>query len=163
MLVYKQITSIEDPKKIEMNKVVIWVQVYDLPKGHSERDCNIIYTNPDKEIERTYNTWLRAPSKSTKINTGSRWLRNANGGGKWEEYGGSSKIPVAGSDREENDARIKEDGKVGAKNPGDNGEITVTARNQRRKIWAVSFQIEQTCMEGNVGFRRVFSKTYKPL
>lgn len=31
--------------------------------GHSERDCAIVYAHPDKEISRTYGTWLRAPMK----------------------------------------------------------------------------------------------------
>lgn len=26
--------------------------------GHTERDCNVVYANPDKIIERAYGTWL---------------------------------------------------------------------------------------------------------
>lgn len=44
--------------------------------GHADRDCNVVYANPGKEIERAYGTWLRAPNKSSKPITGSRWLRN---------------------------------------------------------------------------------------
>lgn len=53
--------------------------------GHSERDCNIVYANPGKEMEREYVTWLRAPGKNIKSGSGSRWLRNADGGNQWGE------------------------------------------------------------------------------
>ncbi|XP_074356284.1 uncharacterized protein LOC141695984 [Apium graveolens] len=33
MLVYKQIARVEDPKAVPLNKVDIWVQVYDVPNG----------------------------------------------------------------------------------------------------------------------------------
>lgn len=26
--------------------------------GHSERDCNIVYTNPDKTVDKAYGVWL---------------------------------------------------------------------------------------------------------
>lgn len=45
--------------------------------GHSERDCGIVYDNPEKEIERAYGVWLRAPTKNAKNqNIGAKWLRN---------------------------------------------------------------------------------------
>lgn len=45
--------------------------------GHSDRDCEIVYANPTKTIERAYGVWLRAPNKNTqKQNLGSKWLRN---------------------------------------------------------------------------------------
>ena len=45
--------------------------------GHSDRDCIIVYKNPDKVVERAYGVWLRAPSKNaSKFNTGAKWLRN---------------------------------------------------------------------------------------
>lgn len=31
--------------------------------GHSDRDCGIVYANSDKNIERSYGTWLRAPAR----------------------------------------------------------------------------------------------------
>lgn len=34
--------------------------------GHFERDCGIVYAHPDKEIERAYGVWLRAPIKNIK-------------------------------------------------------------------------------------------------
>ena len=37
--------------------------------GHTERDCDIIYVNPEKEIERAYDTWLRAPNQNSRSNT----------------------------------------------------------------------------------------------
>ncbi|KAL8116071.1 hypothetical protein AgCh_022528 [Apium graveolens] len=45
--------------------------------GHSDRDCEIVYANPTKTIERAYGVWLRAPNKNAqKQNLGSKWLRN---------------------------------------------------------------------------------------
>lgn len=56
--------------------------------GHSERDCNIVYANPDKVVEKAYGSWLRAPPKNMKINTTSRWLRNTgNGENSWVRKG----------------------------------------------------------------------------
>ncbi|KAL8094867.1 hypothetical protein AgCh_036399 [Apium graveolens] len=77
MLVYKQISENEDPNEVLLNDFDMWVQVYDIPKGHSERDCDVVYDNPGKEIERAYGPWLRAPGKNSKTPAGSRWLRNA--------------------------------------------------------------------------------------
>ncbi|XP_074356269.1 uncharacterized protein LOC141695969 [Apium graveolens] len=34
--------------------------------GHSERDCEVVYANPDKTVERAYGTWLRAPFRNAK-------------------------------------------------------------------------------------------------
>lgn len=48
--------------------------------GHEERECSVVYDNPEREISRAYVSWLRAPSKNASMNTGSRWLRNVNDG-----------------------------------------------------------------------------------
>ncbi|XP_074336503.1 uncharacterized protein At4g02000-like [Apium graveolens] len=40
--------------------------------GHTERECNIVYANPEKEIERAYGTWLRASGRGGKQNAGAR-------------------------------------------------------------------------------------------
>lgn len=57
--------------------------------GHSERDCNLVYDNPDKEITRAYRVWLRAPMRNSNAqNMGAKWLRDGNDRGKvWEEKG----------------------------------------------------------------------------
>lgn len=34
--------------------------------GHHYRDCEVVYANPGKVIDRAYGVWLRAPSKNTK-------------------------------------------------------------------------------------------------
>lgn len=61
--------------------------------GHSERECNVVYANPDKIVARAYGTWLRAPSKNASMNTVSRWLRNTgDGGNAW-----SPDMPFSGS------------------------------------------------------------------
>lgn len=43
--------------------------------GHTERECSVVYANPDKEIERAYGTWLRAPGRGRRQNACARWLR----------------------------------------------------------------------------------------
>lgn len=48
--------------------------------GHGERDCNVVYANAGKVIEKAYGTWLRAPGRAAKNNIGARWLRNDGGG-----------------------------------------------------------------------------------
>lgn len=48
---------------------------------HAERDCNVVYDNPEKTIVRAYGPWLRAPTKSASLNVGSKWLRNVTDGG----------------------------------------------------------------------------------
>lgn len=95
--------------------------------GHSERDCNVVYTNLDKELERPYGTWLRAPNKNVKTGAGSRWLRNGEGRSNWEETAGKSKTPVDGEGMEQTTARFTGDGKSIAENQEDNARITVTA------------------------------------
>lgn len=45
--------------------------------GHSERECGILYANPETEIPRAYGVWLRAPTKNSQNqNVGSKWLQN---------------------------------------------------------------------------------------
>lgn len=46
--------------------------------GHSERECNVVYAHPEKQIEKAYGSWLRAPSRNVKNTTGVRWLRSIN-------------------------------------------------------------------------------------
>lgn len=40
--------------------------------GHAERDCSVVYANPEKTVARAYGSWLRAPTKNA---------RNGNDGG----------------------------------------------------------------------------------
>lgn len=112
--------------------------------GHSERDCHVVYANPGKEIERVYGTWLRAPNRNTKVSTGSRWLRNAEGESKWEEYGESSKNSVTGNDKVDDKEKFKENRSSVAENMGDNGMITITAKNQEKKDIGGHFSNETT-------------------
>lgn len=164
MLVYKKLGENEDPRRVELNEVEIWVQVYDISKGfvsenilqsignfvgvfvksdptifdglwksyvhirvrmnitkalkrrmkikreggswswinfkyerlstfcfvcgilgHSERECNVVYANPGKEFDKAYGTWLRAPGKNIKSQTGLRWLKNEERGSTWKK------------------------------------------------------------------------------
>ncbi|XP_074337384.1 uncharacterized protein LOC141674572 [Apium graveolens] len=101
--------------------------------GHSERDCNVVYANAGKELERAYGTWLRAPNKNSRTGTGSRWLRNGDGSSNWEPTGDSSKSPAGGGETARNMAIIKEGGNSVAKNLEDNERIIITERNQGHK------------------------------
>lgn len=76
--------------------------------GHTERDCNIVYANPEKEIERAYGTWQRAPNRNSRNNTGARWLRNMDGGGGQASYGGGTTSAEGRYDREKNKATFVE-------------------------------------------------------
>lgn len=44
--------------------------------GHSERDCSVVYDNPDKVVDRIYGPALRAPARNAGLNVSLRWLRN---------------------------------------------------------------------------------------
>lgn len=46
--------------------------------GHSDKDCDVVYANPYKEVEKAYSPWLRATMKNmkNKVNAGTKWLRN---------------------------------------------------------------------------------------
>lgn len=60
--------------------------------AHSDRDCGIVYANPDKTIERSYGTWLRAPGRSEKNqNIGAWWICNGGEGGQsWRSNSGGA-------------------------------------------------------------------------
>lgn len=98
--------------------------------GHSERDCNVVYANPGKEVERAYGTWLRAPGRNIKNATGARWLRNGGGGQQWT--GGATKANFSGknNDKEDLQARFQESEGIVSEYHGDQGEIRVIAKNQ---------------------------------
>lgn len=107
--------------------------------GHTERECNIVYANPDKEVERAYGAWLRAPGRGGRYNAGARWLRNSEGGGGWSAYGGDTRQQSDGSGSSKEMAIFKEVAGVVRENRGDNHAIIVTPRNQ-----------EATEKEGNI-------------
>lgn len=45
--------------------------------GHSERDCAVVYANPEKEIARAYDVWPWALLRNVKNqNVGARCLRS---------------------------------------------------------------------------------------
>lgn len=93
--------------------------------GHTERECSIVYENPDKEMERAYGVWLRAQTRSKKNNVGARWLRNSDGGGGWREHGGAARNQATGSG-DTNMARFEEVAGIMREKGGDRGAIMVT-------------------------------------
>lgn len=214
MLVYKKLEEMENPQELQLNEVVIWVQIYELPKGfisenilknvgdyigkfiktdptnydgswkpyvrvrimmnvlkplkrrmkikreggswswinfkyerlstfcfvcgiigHTERECNVVYANPGKEVERAYGVWLRAPNRGVKNNSGSRWLRNGEGVTNWSGNGGSSNsqaTETTGSTDAGILARFQEIEGVVRERWNDRGAVTVIAKNQRK-------------------------------
>lgn len=49
-------------------------------QGHVERECSVVYANPDKQMEKYYGVWLKAPNRNVRNNVGARWLHNLDGG-----------------------------------------------------------------------------------
>lgn len=99
--------------------------------GHSERDCNIVYANPDKVVEKAYGPWLRAPARNVQNNAGSRWLRNTKvGEGKWGSQGSTAAHGGGGQGSE----RFMETEGVVREKSGDNEEIRVKSREMRNLI-----------------------------
>lgn len=101
--------------------------------GHSERDCNIVYANSDKVVEKAYGSWLRAPSRNVKNNTGSRWLRTAGDGeNPWSSAannGGQSSTAREEKVNTRNSWRLKE-------SYAKSMEIMGQSRYNRETIWS---------------------------
>ncbi|KAL8126012.1 hypothetical protein AgCh_013345 [Apium graveolens] len=98
--------------------------------GHTERDCNVVYAHPEKEVERAYGTWLRAQSRGGKQGVGARWLRNAGGGGGWSEAGGGTSNQGNGGNNTMEVARFHESDGVVREKSGDKFAVVITPRNQ---------------------------------
>lgn len=127
--------------------------------GHSERDCGIVYRNPDKVIEKTYGVWLRAPSKNAaKLNTGEKWLRNMNDGNNpWTKKNGqgTSSTTVNG-DRQELERFMEVDGVV-RESHVDSGGVQIRFRDfreQRDMIMPASNQKQTTVEIGGDNMER---------
>lgn len=99
--------------------------------GHTDRDCGIVYANPDKVIERAYGTWLRAPTKNEKNqNIGARWLRNGVDGHGWGSNSSESKFSATDRQAQAMGERFMEiDGRV-TENLGKEVAICFTQRDQ---------------------------------
>ncbi|KAL8158305.1 hypothetical protein AgCh_002851 [Apium graveolens] len=98
--------------------------------GHADRDCAVVYANPEKEVERAYGPWLRAPTRNIQVNTGAKWLRNSGSKGSSSlEYGGSSVFRSAARRDDLGPDFVEVDGIVREKSGVQSG-ITVISRNQ---------------------------------
>lgn len=99
--------------------------------GHAERDCNVVYAHPEKIVEKAYGTWLRAPNKNMRNNTGARWLRNlGTGDGGW---GSSQNVPNTAHGDGKEDARFMEiDGVIRQATVETTG-IKIQSRDNREK------------------------------
>ncbi|KAL8115437.1 hypothetical protein AgCh_022072 [Apium graveolens] len=99
--------------------------------GHSERDCNVVYANPDKIVDRAYGVWLRAPAKNADMNAGSRWLRNiADENKKWTSKSTSSEHSNTDHGRSggQRDAKFIEIDGVVREFGADNSALTIKGR-----------------------------------
>lgn len=74
-----------------------------------------------------------------RSNTTSKWLRNGDGGSKWAENRGKGRTPAIGSGEGNVVARFQETDGVVTETFGDNGRITIVAKNQGGKIWERKF------------------------
>lgn len=100
--------------------------------GHSDRDCGIVYANPDKDIDRAYGVWLRAPTRSMKNqNLGAKWLRTGGEGSRqWSTSGEEKPQSTTAHGKSRMAARFMEvDGRI-HEILGENGGIRVVQRNQ---------------------------------
>ncbi|XP_074341908.1 uncharacterized protein LOC141679304 [Apium graveolens] len=99
--------------------------------GHGERDCNVVYANAGKVVDKAYGTWLRAPGRAVKNNTGAKWLRNGGGGGShWA--GNTIQTDFSDDKRRKEDtlARFQETYGNVSEYQAEMGSITVLANNQ---------------------------------
>lgn len=104
--------------------------------GHQERDCAIIYANPDKEIIRAYGGWLMASIKNAKnMNLGAKWLRNGSDSNRaWDEGASNVRKETVMQESKMVDARfMKVDGII-SENQGETGGIKVVPRNQKSSL-----------------------------
>lgn len=109
--------------------------------GHADRDCAVVYANPEKEVERAYGPWLRAPTRNAQVNTGAKWLRNSGSEGSSSlEYGGSSVFRSAARRDDLGPDFVEVDGVVREKSGVQSG-IMVTSRNQGDRE---EFEIQNT-------------------
>lgn len=114
--------------------------------GHSERDCNLVYANLEKDIVRAYGAWLRAPTKNTQSqNLGTKWLRKSGEGSKlWEGSGMQMGQTTTVQGRDQAEAQSMEVERNISDNVGENGGIRVVARNQEDGIGATNFSNQMT-------------------
>lgn len=99
--------------------------------GHSDKDCDVVYAHPEKEVEKAYGSWLRAPVRNAKMNAGAKWLRNpAMDRSTSTGYGGVSKFRSEVVTRADVGAKFVEvDGMIREKTGGQIG-IKIIGREQ---------------------------------
>ena len=99
--------------------------------GHFERDCTMVYENPDKEVEKAYDSWMWAPTRNSQVNTGARWLRNlAMENSSAKGYVESSKFRTTDNYKAEIEANFVENGGVLREKGDIESGITIINRNQ---------------------------------
>lgn len=101
--------------------------------GHSERDCSVVYANPDKVIDKAYGSRLRSPSRNNKNNAGARWLRNSSGGERlWGQKQSQEGMPSTEQDGG-GDRFMEVDGVV-REVAGNPGGIQIKSRQVRDSV-----------------------------
>ncbi|KAL8133796.1 hypothetical protein AgCh_009020 [Apium graveolens] len=99
---------------------------------HTERECGIVYDNPEKEIVRAYGVWLRAQIRNNKKYLGARWLRTTEGG-RWTGHGGVEENQATNS-KATNVARFEKVEGIMREKGGDNGAVVLTPRKKIEQV-----------------------------
>lgn len=120
--------------------------------GHSDRDCSVVYANPEKLIERAYGVWLRAPTRSNKIGAGARWLRNANAGPNQKEAGNPSHATsnTSHGDGGRGPKFMEVDGGMMREISGDDEAVRIVSRDKGDKIIINSEQNQREVVENDL-------------
>lgn len=111
--------------------------------GHSDRDCEVVYANSEKTVERAYGVWLRAPNKSAKTqNIGAKWLRNGSDGAQTWQSGSMVETSDGQGSRTREANFTEEDGVVREKS-GVTDMVRVTDRITRDRGDIGDFQMTE--------------------
>lgn len=108
--------------------------------GHSERECDVIYANPEKLVDKAYGSWLRAPGRGTRNNAGARWIRNAGGGrdtwGYQKQQGEASTEEFKEGYKESDTENVVIDSKrkrVNNVKPGENNSLSMVQAKENQQ------------------------------
>lgn len=120
--------------------------------GHSDRDCNVVYANPGKLVERAYGVWLRAPTRTNKIGAGARWLRNNNTGPNQNEAHNPSPATsnTSHGDGEKDPKFMEVDGGRIREFSGEDEAVRIVSRDTGDKIVTLSEQNQREVVENNL-------------
>lgn len=99
--------------------------------GHSERECSVVYANPDKQVEKAYGTWLKAPARNVKNNSGAKWLRGE-GSGSRTPFSTETPLNTKDAEKQVQERFMEVDGTVREIN-GDSEGMQIKSRDCRNQ------------------------------